>query len=159
MSEDWDGGMKTVAELRRERNLPIPNNKDSVYRPIHREERRFNPLKIPTSLQAKLPFASKPKLMKKKATKNKSSSLTVVHSTPEERKIFALVQQLNTLRKEKDKVRKDASKERSVKRLAEKQREQKKLKDMGKESKKRMFRLQGLKEQSNQGKRAKISDD
>jgi hypothetical protein len=31
---------------------------------VHREVRRFNPLKIPTALQAALPFASKPKLQK-----------------------------------------------------------------------------------------------
>jgi ribosome biogenesis protein BMS1 len=51
--EEWDGGMKTVAQLRQEKSLPIPSHGDSVYRPIEREERRFNPLRIPESLQAK----------------------------------------------------------------------------------------------------------
>ncbi|GFP82885.1 ribosome biogenesis protein bms1 homolog [Phtheirospermum japonicum] len=56
----WQG-MKTVAELRREQNLPVPVNKDSLYKPIERKPRKFNPLVIPKSLQAALPFVSKPK--------------------------------------------------------------------------------------------------
>ncbi|KAK9699418.1 hypothetical protein RND81_08G172100 [Saponaria officinalis] len=61
----WQG-MKTVGELRRERNLPVPVNKDSQYKPIERKVRKFNPLVIPKSLQQALPFASKPKDMPKK---------------------------------------------------------------------------------------------
>ncbi|KRX11433.1 Ribosome biogenesis protein BMS1 -like protein, partial [Trichinella nelsoni] len=53
--------MKTVAELRRERNIPIPVNKDSLYKPIERKQRKFNPLVIPKAIQKNLPFKSKPK--------------------------------------------------------------------------------------------------
>ncbi|KAK9175444.1 hypothetical protein WN944_027451 [Citrus x changshan-huyou] len=42
----WQG-MKTVAKLRREDNLSIPVNKDSLYKPIERIQRKFNPLVIP----------------------------------------------------------------------------------------------------------------
>ncbi|ESR56153.1 hypothetical protein CICLE_v10024184mg [Citrus x clementina] len=45
----WQG-MKTVAELRREHNFSIPVNKDSLYKPIERRPRKFNPLVIPKSL-------------------------------------------------------------------------------------------------------------
>ena len=55
-------GMKTVRELRQDAKLPVPNKADSEYKPIVRQERRFNPLKIPKKLQAELPFKSKPKL-------------------------------------------------------------------------------------------------
>ncbi|CAI9755672.1 unnamed protein product [Fraxinus pennsylvanica] len=58
--QTWQG-MKTVAELRREHNLPVPVNKDSFYRPIERRPKKFNPLVIPKSLQEALPFGSKPK--------------------------------------------------------------------------------------------------
>lgn len=53
--------MKTVSEVRRERGELPPVLKDSLYKPIEREPRLFKTLKIPRSLQADLPFASKPK--------------------------------------------------------------------------------------------------
>ena len=46
-------GMRTVAELRREAGIGAPRNADSLYRPIERAPRRFNPLKIPRALQAR----------------------------------------------------------------------------------------------------------
>jgi hypothetical protein len=63
---------------RREQNVPIPSDGDSVYRPIERSERRFNPLKVPTSLQAKLPFAAKPKQMSQQGKKKKQVSFCFV---------------------------------------------------------------------------------
>ncbi|KAG8063485.1 hypothetical protein GUJ93_ZPchr0003g17489 [Zizania palustris] len=53
--------MRTTAELRRAHNIPIPHNKDSVYKPIERKVRKFNPIEIPAKLQHLLPFKSKPK--------------------------------------------------------------------------------------------------
>ncbi|CAM6115965.1 unnamed protein product [Calypogeia fissa] len=99
-------GMKTVAELRREKNIPIPVNKDSLYKPIERQPRKFNALKIPKALQAALPFASKPKLQKKRKEATLEAKRAVVLE-PHERKVFTLVQQLNTIRKEKAKKRKE----------------------------------------------------
>jgi ribosome biogenesis protein BMS1 len=46
-------GMRTVAELRREAGVGAPRDADSLYRPIERAPRRFNPLKIPKALQAR----------------------------------------------------------------------------------------------------------
>lgn len=60
-------GMRTTAEIRRSRGIPIPLRADSEYRPIHRTKRHFNALHIPAKLQEKLPFASKPKIMNKRA--------------------------------------------------------------------------------------------
>jgi ribosome biogenesis protein BMS1 len=45
--------MKTVAELRRELGVGPPRSADSLYRPIERAPRKFNPLKIPKSLQVR----------------------------------------------------------------------------------------------------------
>ena len=56
--------MKTVAQVRYEKQLSIPLNKDSLYKPVERKLKHFNPLKIPQKLQQALPFASKPKLLK-----------------------------------------------------------------------------------------------
>lgn len=104
VDEVWKG-MKTVAELRREQCLPIPVNKDSLYKPIERQQRRFNVLKIPKKLQAALPFASKPKGHPKRKTPLLESRRAVVLE-PHERKVHALVQQLQTIRKDKVKKRK-----------------------------------------------------
>lgn len=102
--EVWKG-MKTVAELRREQCLSIPVNRDSLYKPIEREPRRFNVLKIPKKLQAALPFASKPKDLPKRKTPLLENRRAVVME-PHERKVHALVQQLQVIRKDKVKKRK-----------------------------------------------------
>ena len=44
-------GVRTVAELRRELGAGAPRNSDSLYREIERAPRKFNPLKIPKTLQ------------------------------------------------------------------------------------------------------------
>ena len=62
--------MRTVAELRRASNLPIPMKKDSAYTDIERFERKFNPLHVPKTILKNLPFASKPKLQEVKKRKS-----------------------------------------------------------------------------------------
>ncbi|GMN36245.1 hypothetical protein TIFTF001_005854 [Ficus carica] len=100
----WQG-MKTVAELRREHNLPIPVNKDSIYKPIERKPRKFNPLVIPKSLQAALPFASKPKDIPSRRKPLLENRRAVVME-PYERKVHTLVQQLRLIKNAKIKKRK-----------------------------------------------------
>ncbi|KAJ2515231.1 Glycoside hydrolase 2 (Mannanase, beta-galactosidase) [Coemansia sp. RSA 2049] len=56
--------MRTIAEIRRSKSLPVPNKADSHYKPIKREVKRFNPLQVPKALQAELPFKSRPKVVK-----------------------------------------------------------------------------------------------
>ncbi|ONI35658.1 hypothetical protein PRUPE_1G548200 [Prunus persica] len=100
----WQG-MKTTAELRREHNIPIPVNKDSLYKPIERKLKKFNPLVIPKSLQAALPFASKPKDIPSRGRPLLENRRAVVME-PHERKVHALVQHLRLIRNEKMKKRK-----------------------------------------------------
>ncbi len=45
--------MRTVAEVRRELGIGAPREKNSLYRPIERGPRKFNPLKIPKQLQVR----------------------------------------------------------------------------------------------------------
>ncbi|XP_017641838.1 uncharacterized protein LOC108483128 isoform X2 [Gossypium arboreum] len=100
----WQG-MKTVTELRREHNLPIPVNKDSLYKPIERKPRKFNPLVIPKALQADLPFESKPKNIPHQKRPLLEDRRAVVME-PHERKVHALVQHLQLIRNDKMKKRK-----------------------------------------------------
>ncbi|XP_020585704.1 ribosome biogenesis protein BMS1 homolog [Phalaenopsis equestris] len=97
--QQWNG-MKSVAELRRENNIPIPYDKDSAYKPIERLPRKFNPLVIPQKLQADLPFASKPKnkLAQKRPLLEKRRAVVM---EPHERKVHAIVQHLKLIKNEK----------------------------------------------------------
>lgn len=98
-------GMKTVAELRRERNIPIPINKDSLYKPIERKQRKFNALVIPKAVEASLPFKSK-----RKDTPSRRRPLLedrrAVVMEPHERKTHAMLQSLRVIKTEKFKKRK-----------------------------------------------------
>ncbi|GJN02820.1 hypothetical protein PR202_ga20206 [Eleusine coracana subsp. coracana] len=95
----WQG-MRTTAELRRAHNIPIPHNKDSVYKPIERKPRKFNPLEIPAKLQHLLPFKSKPKDTPKQKKVPIEKRVPVVMD-PIERRKHAALQQLMLLKHEK----------------------------------------------------------
>jgi ribosome biogenesis protein BMS1 len=70
------------------------------WQPIERQPRHFNKLKIPQALESALPFASKPKLLKKRKQPLLEQKRAVVME-PHERHVQALVNQLNTIRNEK----------------------------------------------------------
>eukprot|EP00958_Prasinococcus_capsulatus_P016412 scaffold1809_cov386-Prasinococcus_capsulatus_cf.AAC.41 len=101
--ETWQG-MRTTGQVRQAMNIPIPTEKDSLYKPIERVPRKFNALQVPRRLQADLPFKSKPKveLPRKKKTLEQKRAVVL---EPEERKAVTLLQQLNTIRKDKAKKR------------------------------------------------------
>ncbi|KAJ2847604.1 Glycoside hydrolase 2 (Mannanase, beta-galactosidase), partial [Coemansia erecta] len=91
--------MRSIADIRRAKNLAVPNKADSHYKPITREVKRFNPLRIPKSLQAELPFKSKPKVVK---TSTNAPSRAVVMSKHDKR-VATLLGQINLLSKDKGK--------------------------------------------------------
>ncbi|KAM0867216.1 hypothetical protein ACQ4PT_042141 [Festuca glaucescens] len=96
--EMWQG-MRTVAELRRANNIPIPHNKDSVYKDIERKVRKFNSIEVPKKLQAILPFTSKPK-DRPKSKKPTAGRIPVIMDT-DEKKRNAAIQQLKQIKHEK----------------------------------------------------------
>lgn len=57
---EWQG-LKTLGELKREQNVRVNPNEDSLYKPIEREEKVFAPLKIKRKIEEQLPFAFKNK--------------------------------------------------------------------------------------------------
>ncbi|EFN57678.1 hypothetical protein CHLNCDRAFT_142849 [Chlorella variabilis] len=107
---DGGGGgwvpMKNVADLRRALGIGAPRNSDSLYRPIERAPRKFNPLNIPKSLQAALPFKTKPKVEGKRKRKTLEQKRAVVLE-PEERKKVSLISQLNAIRNQKAAARRE----------------------------------------------------
>lgn len=74
----------------------------SIYflQPIERKPKKFNPLVVPKTLQAALPFASKPKDIPSRRKPLLENRRAVVME-PHERKVHALVQHLRLIRHEK----------------------------------------------------------
>ena len=93
-------GMRTVAQLRHERKLSIPINRDSIYKHIARPLRVFNKLHVPKSLQRALPFESKPKIETKRMQRTLEQKRAVVFDS-EEKSLATLVQQLSTIRNDR----------------------------------------------------------
>eukprot|EP00026_Physarum_polycephalum_P001142 Phypoly_transcript_01143.p1 GENE.Phypoly_transcript_01143~~Phypoly_transcript_01143.p1 ORF type:complete len:1209 (+),score=274.43 Phypoly_transcript_01143:529-3627(+) len=62
--------MKTIRQLRAERNIPIPVKKDSDYRTIHRKEFIKLPLVVPQGVRQSLPFSLKMRNPNKKRTRD-----------------------------------------------------------------------------------------
>jgi ribosome biogenesis protein BMS1 len=103
--------MRLTGQVRRDEGIKTPLNNNSHYKAIERPPRRFNPLKVPRKLQASLPYASKPKLMKAQSKKTYMQQRAVVME-PEERKAIALLQQIRALRKDQVARRKEKQNER-----------------------------------------------
>ena len=101
--------MKTVADIRREKNIGAPRRNDSLYQEIERKPRVFNPLKIPKSLQAELPFKSKPKIQVARKRKSLEQKRAIVVEG-EEKKKRSLVAQLNAIRNVKAEARREQRK-------------------------------------------------
>lgn len=99
--EPWQG-MRLNSELRNQAQVPIPVQKDSHYRPIEREERRFNPLKVPKTLAKALPFSSAPKETKApKPGSYLSERAKSVVLEASERRALTLLQQISTINRDK----------------------------------------------------------
>jgi len=113
--------MRTVREVREAGGLAQPLNVDSLYTPVVRATRRFNPLQVPKALEAALPFASKPKDAPPTAAKRAARlgraprrvrdrrAETAVVLEPEERKKAALMNVIGAVRKDKEAKRKAAN--------------------------------------------------
>jgi ribosome biogenesis protein BMS1 len=136
--------MRTTAEIRRDQQVPLVINKDSVYKPIVRTQREFKKLKVSSKLQESLPFASKPK---QQVPKNREGYLArrAVVLEPEERQSRAAVQMLSTLRKDKLEKRHAAGEQRAVKKRKAVDMEASRFSETHKEEKRAKYRDEGKK--------------
>ncbi|KAI5793212.1 hypothetical protein EDC01DRAFT_722167 [Geopyxis carbonaria] len=92
--------MRTTGAIRASLQLSAPQRANSTYKPIVREARHFNPLRIPKSLQRELPFASQITQMRPAKKTGYLASRAVV-ATREERAARELLVKVQTLQKEK----------------------------------------------------------
>ena len=130
--------MRTVAQLRREKGIGAPVNRDSLYKPVERAERRFNPLKVPKALQARLPYKTKPKSeapLKRKTLEQKRA----VVMDRKDKKVHSLIQMLNTIRNEKAGKRREQQERRRQVKDKEKQKEDEWRGALEKERRKRRY--------------------
>eukprot|EP00768_Dysnectes_brevis_P002873 gnl/Dysnectes_brevis/2099_a2434_1863.p1 GENE.gnl/Dysnectes_brevis/2099_a2434_1863~~gnl/Dysnectes_brevis/2099_a2434_1863.p1 ORF type:complete len:1140 (+),score=373.36 gnl/Dysnectes_brevis/2099_a2434_1863:54-3422(+) len=107
-------GVRSFAQLRHDQQVAIPVNPDSVYRPVSRPETEFGKIKVPRSLQRKLPFSAKPKdtLGKRKDRKRDSYMASLVRDD-EQKRLSTLEADLRTVERERsDKRRVKARKKR-----------------------------------------------
>lgn len=102
-ANEWRG-MRLTGEVRRDEGIETPEDKNSAYRLIERQDRHFNPLRVPKKLAQELPFKSQPTLMPKQRKKGYLQKRAVVVGS-EERRARKLMDQLLSLRKEKEEKR------------------------------------------------------
>merc|ERR1712203_103285 len=100
---------RLIGELRAAKGVAVPDNKDSHYgKQVVRAERKFNPLKIPKALEESLPFKTKPK-NELKRKENPLRKAAAIVATEREHQVNSLLNRLYTVRKEKHRLRKEAS--------------------------------------------------
>ncbi|KAL6450739.1 BMS1 Ribosome biogenesis protein BMS1 [Candida maltosa Xu316] len=140
---EWRG-MRLTGQVRADANIATPLNNDSQYKKIERVERRFNPLKVPKSIQAELPFKSQIHTMKPQKKKTYMSKRAVVLGG-EEKKARDLMQKINTIRKEKDVKRKSKKDEKFKEKLKKIAKTEELRKEKERERKKEFFSKEGKK--------------
>ncbi|OGE50227.1 hypothetical protein PENARI_c018G01817 [Penicillium arizonense] len=106
----WQG-MRLTGEVRHAQGIPTPQLKDSAYRPVERQARHFNPLRVPKQLAAELPFKSQITKMKPRKDQTYMQKRAVVLGG-EEKKARDLMQKLTTMRNEKQAKRSAKQEER-----------------------------------------------
>ncbi|VEU23073.1 DEKNAAC104187 [Brettanomyces naardenensis] len=137
-------GMRLVGQIRADNGISTPMQNDSAYHKIERQERRFNPLRVPRSIKENLPFKSQIHEMKKQKKKTYLQKRAVVLNG-EEKKARALIQTIQTIKRDKDtkkRVKKMEKNQERRKRLEKKSMEEM---DKQKERKKEFFRANGRK--------------
>ena len=150
----WDG-MRTVGRIRHEEGLTVPQRRDSLYKEQVRGICRFNPLKVPRSLEKELPFKSRPKLFDKRKKKSLAAKRAVILE-PEEKRVRTLMQQLVTVHREKAKKRQAKHQEEVARHVQKKKAEEEKRMQSTRQLRKRFYVELGL-EEKRKAKKAKTA--
>ncbi|KAL7424733.1 Glycoside hydrolase 2 (Mannanase, beta-galactosidase) [Cryptotrichosporon argae] len=137
-------GMRLTGQIRRDEGLSTPLDPNSAYRKIERTTRRFNTLKVPRKLQAALPYASKPSVLKpqKKPTYLQQRAVVLSES---ERRAASLLQQIQTLKKDKVARRRDKQEERRKEHRKEVAKDETRKMERRREERKEKIRVNAVK--------------
>ncbi|KAF2760544.1 DUF663-domain-containing protein [Pseudovirgaria hyperparasitica] len=137
-------GMRLTGEVRKDIGMPTPQDKNSAYRPVERQDRHFNPIRVPRKLQADLPYKSQIVQLKPQRKQTYMQKRAVLPGK-DERKAMVLMQQLQTLRNDKLEKRRKKQEERKEpyrKKVAE---NQEKRSEREKKEKEEYWRREGKK--------------
>lgn len=134
-----------MGQLRYEQNLPTPFNADSVYKPIERVERQFNPLQIPKqgklidfflfvlsvvkTVVASLPFEEKMRVAAPKRNRMNQDEARIVVRSKKEKKTDELLENLELLKEQKLKKEEEKKRVRFEKFSKEKAKEEERVKE------------------------------
>lgn len=139
---DWQG-MRLTGTVRREEGIKTPLRVNSTYKPVERPEvRKFNPLRVPKSLQAALPFSSKPHITKAQRKPTYLQKRAVVMEKGE-RDTVALLQQMQAVQKAKQQKRLQKRQERLAEKGKEAAKKEAASAQKQKERMKEMYKVQG----------------
>jgi len=110
-----------------------------------RGERKFAPLYVPKSLARELPFASREKVMMKRGSKKRLyDEARMVVRSENERDMYRLMQQVNTVRGVKEGKRKEQRGRQREKWKKEREKETQKHAGQNKEVRKRKYVAEGM---------------
>ncbi|KAG9338325.1 hypothetical protein JZ751_025881 [Albula glossodonta] len=143
-------GMRTLGQIKQELGVRNKPSSDSLYKPVVRKPRRFNPLHIPRQLQKALPFKSKPKLQQPKGRTPRDLRRPAVIKEPHERKVASLLAALSTVHHDRRKKAQAQKHAQHKDFLQQKEREGVEREKRHKEARKKMYRVLGQQEKKRQ---------
>lgn len=117
--------MRLTGEVRRDQGLSAPQQRNSQYRPIVRETRHFNPLRVPRALAASLPYKAQIVQQPKQRRDGKAQTYMekrAVVVSKEEKETRAAMRMLQTIRSDqlvKRRAKKDENRAAFKKKMAE----------------------------------------
>ncbi|KAK9473341.1 uncharacterized protein V1510DRAFT_392589 [Dipodascopsis tothii] len=159
---EWKG-MKLTGQVRHERSLAVPNEKDSQYKNIERPERRFNPLRVPKAIRADLPYKAQLTAMRpqKRATYLQKRAVVLGGDERKARDVMVKVMTLSNEQRRKRAEKKAERREVRDKKLAK---DDEKRRDRERRDKQEHFRREGKKRGASggaggRGKRQRGEDD
>lgn len=144
--DSWSG-MRTLGQLKHDLGIRNKPNSDSLYKPVVRAPRRFNPLYVPKELQKALPFKSKPKQQLPKGKIPRDLQRPSVIRELHERKIMALLQALGTVHNYKSKKAHMLKHAKHKEFLQEKEKQETAKAKRQRELRKKLYRVMGQMDQ------------
>ncbi|WFD30975.1 Glycoside hydrolase 2 (Mannanase, beta-galactosidase) [Malassezia sp. CBS 17886] len=141
----WEG-MRLTGTVRRDENIKTPLRVNSTYKRVERpEERKFSPLRVPKTLQAALPYQSKPHITKPQRGTTYLQKRAVVMEKGE-RDTVALLQQMQSVQRAKQQKRTQKRAARQAERAKDASKKEEAGAEKHKERMKGIYRTQGLRE-------------
>ncbi|CAF0887412.1 unnamed protein product [Brachionus calyciflorus] len=142
--EVWQG-VKTLGILKKENNIQVNPNEDSLYKQIVREEKVFAPLKIKRKLQEQLPFSLKTKTGAVQMDPLEKQRVAIIRE-PEEQKMASVMKMFKKVYENRVKAKNEHQAELIKKHKKEQEKKDLKRLQKSKELKKQVYRRLGKQE-------------